>query len=1213
MAGYDPVVAVFEATTTNAVESIARYEAALGELQATFARVAEASGVLDERLAVAERGFQTAAVEANALSSELTGLEGRLGAAGANAKTLASGLSNIGKSAATVGAGLDESATAITEFAGRVDSVDEQLSTFNGRLALLGDGAVKLGGKFADAGAEILKSLASINSEIAATVAAMNEAAAATAAFAASQVKAAESTKTVQGAAASSSKTLKELGTSFALIGGALDLTDFAMLKVAGTFQSNMTRLQTEAGLTDEAITQFAGSMQNLSAKVLAIGDATGTAGTDISNALYEPISAGLKLSDALDTVKYSAEEAKISGAGLEDTTTALTAIMKDFGATVSSPEEGMADLNAIVGQGMMRFSDFDAAIKNWAPTAATFGVSLNSAGAALAYMTDRGESAQSAGTKLAQVMAMMVGQTTQAGKLMGALGLSESDVATSNDAMAGAMATAHVTTSQLADDLRKPDGLTVALNDLKGHLENAGLSADAANSVLVRAFGGGRQFKGLAELIQNTDQLQQKFDTISNDSNITHFEDQWQKVTGNFSQQWDTMIASVKNFGIAIGTNLLPAGAAILGFFSKIATAVGQNKDVIGALSTVFGILAVALPVGALVIFISKMGEMTKTVIGVTTNVAAMAAGFTYGLSHLDSFSGIVSTVLSSLLLLGDVTKVLGGPGGGIAKIGESFGNAMGSLRNFGSEIGNAEGAAAKVGKAVSGVSSFLTGPWGIAVGVAAVALGPLIDSFLHGSAAADDLTAAIGKDSGALGTNTQAWVTSNLQKNGALDAAGRLGIQTNVVTSAILGNKVALDMVNATLAQHSIHVNTADKSAGELGKSQIVLSGDAQKLKDAIGSLSGTVDTSSAAYKQQELAAAGVAAAQAKQTIAALQTDSSNDSLTQSSMQVTDALNATKAAASQLSDALNLLNGGNIDAEKANLSFKDSVDTLGKSIHGGTDALNDNTDSGRANIKAILDAASAAATHAEAVAKQTGHVEDGNKAFEADVGVLQGVMANLGLTKDQIDQVTKTWLQLPHNMNTNYTSNIGPQLSSLQQYASNLNALNGTDITTNVTTHYRSIKDQMSSATGGLITQKRATGGELHRDYGGPVSGPGTESSDSIPVWLSDREYVIRARSADQVGTGVLNALNAGDLDTVYRMLGQRSDVHSAQSSVDMSQLAGLLGGGNASQQQVMVVNITPQGSILAENDLRAMIQQTVLRYSNRNVGAGWTGAFT
>lgn len=43
-----------------------------------------------------------------------------------------------------------------------------------------------------------------------------------------------------------------------------------------------------------------------------------------------------------------------------------------------------------------------------------------------------------------------------------------------------------------------------------------------------------------------------------------------------------------------------------------------------------------------------------------------------------------------------------------------------------------------------------------------------------------------------------------------------------------------------------------------------------------------------------------------------------------------------------------------------------------------------------------------------------------------------------------------------------------------------------------------------------------------------GGPVSGPGTTTSDSIPVLLSNKEYVIRASSADSLGRGRLDHMN-------------------------------------------------------------------------------------
>lgn len=46
-----------------------------------------------------------------------------------------------------------------------------------------------------------------------------------------------------------------------------------------------------------------------------------------------------------------------------------------------------------------------------------------------------------------------------------------------------------------------------------------------------------------------------------------------------------------------------------------------------------------------------------------------------------------------------------------------------------------------------------------------------------------------------------------------------------------------------------------------------------------------------------------------------------------------------------------------------------------------------------------------------------------------------------------------------------------------------------------------------------------------------GGYISGPGTSTSDSIPAYLSNGEYVIKASAVRQVGIGYLDALNGGN----------------------------------------------------------------------------------
>ena len=79
-----------------------------------------------------------------------------------------------------------------------------------------------------------------------------------------------------------------------------------------------------------------------------------------------------------------------------------------------------------------------------------------------------------------------------------------------------------------------------------------------------------------------------------------------------------------------------------------------------------------------------------------------------------------------------------------------------------------------------------------------------------------------------------------------------------------------------------------------------------------------------------------------------------------------------------------------------------------------------------------------------------------------------------------------------------------------------------------------------------------------------GGRITGPGTGTSDSIPMWLSNGEHVIRAAAVDKldrtVGPNFLNVLNAtGDLDKAV----SQARTSYARSAVDMSRNAYASGG--------------------------------------------------
>ena len=87
---------------------------------------------------------------------------------------------------------------------------------------------------------------------------------------------------------------------------------------------------------------------------------------------------------------------------------------------------------------------------------------------------------------------------------------------------------------------------------------------------------------------------------------------------------------------------------------------------------------------------------------------------------------------------------------------------------------------------------------------------------------------------------------------------------------------------------------------------------------------------------------------------------------------------------------------------------------------------------------------------------------------------------------------------------------------------------------------------------------------GSKAGKATGGRITGPGTGTSDSIPMWLSNGEHVIRAAAVSKldrtVGPNFLNVLNAtGDLDRAV----SQARTSYARSAVDMSRSAYAAGG--------------------------------------------------
>lgn len=150
------------------------------------------------------------------------------------------------------------------------------------------------------------------------------------------------------------------------------------------------------------------------------------------------------------------------------------------------------------------------------------------------------------------------------------------------------------------------------------------------------------------------------------------------------------------------------------------------------------------------------------------------------------------------------------------------------------------------------------------------------------------------------------------------------------------------------------------------------------------------------------------------------------------------------------------------------------------------------------------------------------------------------------------------------------------------------------GYDAVAGLAGQWNSIQSKSVTLDASVVARGIANAG--HKATGGRISGPGTGTSDSIPMWLSDGEHVIRAAAASKldrtVGPNFLNVLNAtGDLD---RSVSQARTSY-ARSARDMSRNAYASGGrvqrmlDSATSITVSIPSRDDRELVSAVNDLR------------------------
>lgn len=479
--------------------------------------------------------------------------------------------------------------------------------------------------------------------------------------------------------------------------------------------------------------------------------------------------------------------------------------------------------------------------------------------------------------------------------------------------------------------------------------------------------------------------------------------------------------------------------------------------------------------------------GNLLPALAGAADGAASLAAGF-------GALSPEVQGAVTGLgLAVAGVTGLVGTAAVAIPKLAE-LGDLVTDLR----------GGSSLLGRSLSGAASVLTGPWGLAIAGATVAVGYWLK--LQGDArrAVDTLTASLDQQTGAMTTNTRATVFKQLQDEGRdfIEMARRLKVDMgDLVDAALDPTSAAMSRLQGEADKVTQALLRETEATGGQSDAAYELASQQQEWTALLERLGVQQDrTAQAQQNWADQVEAGAVVADG----AAESTDGLTGALGEGEVAAKDAADALDA----LSKALDDLNGPALDAREAEIRFQEAIEGVSSAIADNGTALDLNTEQGRANNRALDSLAEAGARRAQALLEQTGSEEQFRASLAQSRQALYEAALQFGLSEEAawayVDQV----LKVPPAVETNISANTGPAERALDSLIYRYN-------------------------TGRHIELQVYTKGNLTpyvQGYdGGGWTGPGAKYQIAGVVHAD--EHVIRQesrRSIEQAAPGYLDALN-------------------------------------------------------------------------------------
>lgn len=361
-----------------------------------------------------------------------------------------------------------------------------------------------------------------------------------------------------------------------------------------------------------------------------------------------------------------------------------------------------------------------------------------------------------------------------------------------------------------------------------------------------------------------------------------------------------------------------------------------------------------------------------------------------------------------------------------------------------------------------------------------------------------------------GAITDTTRAMVYDELVKSGAVDAAKKVGIGLDELTSAALGNADAITAVNGKLNVYATTLNAGAKTQSEMAAAGWEIGSVVPVITDAIGKQSSEVSKATGAWNDQQQALS-VSKTKTEEQTKAIQV--ATEALDKWRQMVATA----DASFINLGDVMDSAIQKNTDYAQ---STADATTTSDDSWQTYYDGVTVSAAEYIAQLQAQVDAQNNWETNMLAITDRvnTGMTGDMRAAANAmidellQLGPKGAAQVELlrNMTNDEFAKVVELWSQKGTEAVTEFNSQVEahkqPTITpSIDMFAAN-----------------QQLNSWWSNLSSPQLTVS-ATGQVGHYGHfagGGPVLGRGTSTSDSIPAWLSNDEHIWTAREVKGAG---------------------------------------------------------------------------------------------